>query len=253
MPDSILLKPGPLTEEERRIMSTHDRIGVEILRDAFSSKELSDIVANSHAWYTGNPNEPSLPTGENIPLGARILTIADAYDAMTSDRVYRKARPPEAAFAELRRCAGEQFDPGLIERFIEVVSRNPLHAAHRAVSRQMALAMGIQAERIAIALEARDFASLASMAGQLVATTREECWESVTTIAARLRDAAKNDPDMFTLVSLTTELMQICNTSQELCLDDVQYAAVPTLSLIDAPAPAPIERNSPQSGEQKRP
>ena len=55
MPDSILLKPGPLTNEERRIMSTHDRIGVEILRDAFSSKELSDIVANSHAWYTRQP------------------------------------------------------------------------------------------------------------------------------------------------------------------------------------------------------
>jgi len=248
MPDSILLKPGPLTEEERRIMSTHDRIGVEILRDAFSSKELSDIVANSHAWYTGNPNEPNLPTGEDIPVGARILTIADAYDAMTSDRVYRKARPPEAAFAELRRCAGEQFDAGLVERFIDVISKNPLHATHRAVSRQMALAMGIQAERIAIALEARDFASLASMAGQLVATTRDECWESVTAIAARLQDAAKNDPDMFTLVSLTTELMQICNSSQESCLDEVQHAAVPALSLIDAPVPAPIERNPAQPG-----
>ena len=243
MPDSILLKPGPLTEEERRIMSTHDRIGVEILRDAFSSKELSDIVANSHAWFTGNPNEPNLPTGEDIPLGARLLTIADAYDAMTSDRVYRKARPPEAAFAELRRCAGEQFDAVLVERFIDVVSKNPLHATHRAVSRQMALAMGIQAERIAIALEARDFASLASMAGQLVATTRDECWESVTAIAAKLRDAAKNDPDMFTLVSLTTELMQICNSSQESCLDEVQHAAVPALSLVDASAPSPIERD----------
>jgi diguanylate cyclase (GGDEF)-like protein/putative nucleotidyltransferase with HDIG domain len=236
MPDSILLKPGPLTQEERRIMSTHDRIGVEILRDAFSSKELSDIVANSHAWYTGNPHEPDLPTGENIPLGARILTVADAYDAMTSDRVYRKARPPLAAFEELRRCAGEQFDPGVVERFIDAVSKNPIHATHRGASRQMALAMGIQAERIAIALETRDFASLGSMAGQLVATTRDECWEPVTAIAVKLQDAAKNDPDMFTLVSLTTELMQICNASQEFCLGDVQHAAVPALSLVDASA-----------------
>lgn len=237
MPDSILLKPGPLTDEERRIMSTHDRIGVEILRDAFSSKELSDIVGNSHAWFTGNPHEPNLPTGEDIPLGARILTIADAYDAMTSDRVYRKARPAEAAFTELRRCAGEQFDPGLVERFITVVSANPIHTTHRSASKQMALAMGIQAERIAIALESRDFASLSTMAGQLVATTREECWQPVTSLAAKLQDAAKNDPDMFTLVSLTTELMQICNSSQESCLDDVQHAAVPALSLIDAPSP----------------
>jgi diguanylate cyclase (GGDEF)-like protein len=244
MPDAILLKPGPLTEEERRIMSTHDRIGVEILRDAFSSKELSEIVGDSHAWYSGNPHEPGLPTGDDIPIGARILTIADAYDAMTSDRVYRKARPPEQAFAELRRCAGEQFDPAWVERFIEVISKDPLHATHRVVSRQMALAMGIQAERIAIALESRDFASLSSMAGQLVATTRDESWGPVTSIAAKLSEAAKNEPDMFTLVSLTTELMQICNASQESCLDDVQHAAVPAFSLVDASPPTPQQDES---------
>ena len=168
----------------------------------------------------GNPHEPNLPTGEDIPLGARILTIADAYDAMTSDRVYRKARPPNEAFAELRRCAGEQFDPDLVERFIEVISKDPLHATHRAVSRQMALAMGIQAERIAIALESRGLhqpfprwpANSSPRRGM-------NAGSPVTTIAAKLSDAAKNDPDMFTLVSLTTELMQICNASQESCLD----------------------------------
>ena len=102
----------------------------------------------------------------------------------------------------------------------------------------MALAMGIQAERIAIALESRDFASLSMMAGQLVATTREECWEPVTSLAAKLSEAAKNDPDMFELVSLTTELMQICNASQESCLDDVPHAQVPALSLVNANVPA---------------
>lgn len=215
-------------------MSTHDRIGVEILRDAFSSQELSDIVANSHAWYNGNPNEPDLPIGDDIPLGARILTIADAYDAMTSDRVYRKARPPQEAFTELRRCAGEQFDSQLVERFIEAVSKDPLHDSHRAASKQMALAMGVQAERIAIALESRDFGSLAMMAGNLVATTRDKCWESVTTIAGKLSEAAKNDPDMFELVSLTTELMRICTTAQEACLDDVAHAEAPALSFVQA-------------------
>ena len=238
MPDSILLKPGPLTNEERRIMSTHDRIGVEILRDAFSSEELSEIVANSHAWFNGNPHEPNLPTGEDIPLGARILTIADAYDAMTSDRVYRKARPPLEAFEELRRCSGVQFDPELVKHFIEVVSKDPLHATQREASKQMALAMGIQAERIAIALESRDFASLVLMSSQLVATTREKCWEPVTSLAAKLGEAAKHDPDMFELVSLTTELMQICNSSQESCLDDAPHAKIPTLSLVEAVAPA---------------
>ena len=104
-------------------MSTHDRIGVEIFRDAFSSKDLSDIVGTSHAWFNGNPHEPHLPTGDNIPVVHRILTIADAYDAMTSDRVYRKACAPQEAFNELRRCAGDQFDPNLVERFIDSVRK----------------------------------------------------------------------------------------------------------------------------------
>ena len=101
----------------------------------------------------------------------------------------------------------------------------------------MALAMGIQAERIAIALEGRDFASLSTMAGQLVATTREECWAPVTSLAARLAEAAKDEPDMFELVRLTTELMQICNASQECCVDDSRHARVPALSLVEASAP----------------
>ena len=108
---------------------------------------------------------------------------------------------------------------------------------HREISKQMALAMGIQAERIAIALETRDFATLATMAGQLVATTREECWQPVTSIAAKLHEAAANDPDMMTLVSLTTELMQICNASQESCFDQTTHVEVPALSLVEAPVP----------------
>lgn len=139
---------------------------------------------------------------------------------------------------ELKRCSGNQFDPDQVQRFIAVVSQDPLHAPHRGVSKQMALAMGIQAERIAIALETRDFASLSTMAGQLLATTREECWAPVTNLAGKLAEAAKNDPDMLELVRLTTELMQICNASQESCFDDMHHAVVPALSLVEAPAPA---------------
>jgi hypothetical protein len=238
VPDSILLKPGPLTPEESRIMNTHDRIGVEILRDAFSLEELSTLVGNSHAWYGGNPHEPNLPIKEDIPLGARILMISDAYDAMTSDRIYRKAFSQQDAFNELRRVAGVQFDPILVEDFIKVISAHaPLNTEH-STSRQMALAMGIQAERIAIALENRDFASLAAMAGQLVTTTREKCWEPVTRLATQLRKAAESDPDMFQLVSLTTELLQICNISQESCLGITSYAEAPALSHVEATQPS---------------
>ncbi|MEZ6116910.1 MAG: HD domain-containing protein [Pirellulaceae bacterium] len=118
VPDSILLKPGPLTKEEWQIMSKHDDIGVDILAAAFSCPELSEIVRCHHAFYGANNQD--LPTGEAIPLASRIIALADAYDAMVSDRVYRKGMPPEDAFAELRRCSGTQFDPQLVERLIEV-------------------------------------------------------------------------------------------------------------------------------------
>ena len=74
-----------------------------------------------HAWFGGTPHDTSLPTGAAIPLPARILTIADAYDAMTSDRVYRKGRSRDQAFQELRRFAGLQFDPELVNRMIAVI------------------------------------------------------------------------------------------------------------------------------------
>jgi diguanylate cyclase (GGDEF)-like protein/PAS domain S-box-containing protein/putative nucleotidyltransferase with HDIG domain len=122
-PDAVLLKPGPLNDDEWKIMRAHEHHGIEIIKAAFNHPELLDIVGMHHAWFGGNPNCPDLPTGQNIPVGARILTIADAYDAMISDRVYRKGRPPEQAMAELRRCAGTQFDPELVERFIAAVNK----------------------------------------------------------------------------------------------------------------------------------
>src|SRR3954470_7141330 len=122
VPDSILLKPGALTPEEWKIMRGHDTMGEEIIAAAFASPELTNIVRMHHAWFGGSPHVANLPKGESIPVAARMLTIADAYDAMTSDRVYRKGRSRDDAFAELRRCAGTQFDPQLVERFIKAVT-----------------------------------------------------------------------------------------------------------------------------------
>lgn len=156
VPDAILLKPGPLTPEEWKIMHTHDRIGVEIISAAFLSPELTQIVGTHHAAFSGSSRDPSLPRGEDIPLGARILTIADAFDAMVSDRMYRKGRSQELAFAELRKCAGTQFDPQLVERFIKAISSNDSSRSQPAlaVSKQTALRIGLQIEQLAGALDA---------------------------------------------------------------------------------------------------
>jgi diguanylate cyclase (GGDEF)-like protein/putative nucleotidyltransferase with HDIG domain len=123
VPDSVLLKSGPLNDVEKQTMAAHDKLGVSIILSALGSAELAQIVEAHHAWYFGRPDQPNLPAGERIPLSARIIAIADAFDAMVSDRPYRNAVSREAAFAELKRSAGKQFDPKLVERFIAIGSR----------------------------------------------------------------------------------------------------------------------------------
>jgi diguanylate cyclase (GGDEF)-like protein/PAS domain S-box-containing protein len=216
VPDAILLKPGPLTPEEWKIMHTHDRIGVEIISAAFSSPELTQIVGTSHAAFGGTSRDPSLPRGDDIPLGARILTIADAFDAMVSDRVYRKGRSQELAFAELRRCAGTQFDPQLVERFIKAISSNDSsrNQPALAVSKQTALRIGLQIEQLAGALDAQDFPNLAAMASRLSATASQEGVPEIAQLSLELEACASADPDLMTVVKLTTDLLQLCRSTQ---------------------------------------
>ena len=115
IPDRILFKPGPLTTEEANEMRRHCEIGYRI---AMSSRDLIPIaewILKHHEWWNGEGYPLGLK-GEEIPLECRILAIVDAYDAMTSDRPYRKAMSHNKAVMELRRCAGAQFDPLLVDR-----------------------------------------------------------------------------------------------------------------------------------------
>lgn len=120
--DSILKKPDALTAEEMTMMRTHARQGRDILEPIPSLANVSAIVLYHQEWYNGTGYPDGL-AGEEIPLGARVVQILDAWDAMTSDRPYRKALPKAQAVAELRRQAGTQFDPKLVEVFLRVVDR----------------------------------------------------------------------------------------------------------------------------------
>ncbi len=215
VPDAILLKPGPLTEDEWKVMSTHDRIGVEIIAAAFSSHELTEIVRTHHARFNGQARTPGLPTGEDIPLSARIVAVADAYDAIVSDRVYRAGRSQEAAFAELRRCSGKQFDPIVVERLIEAVTADDRSRGPEVMlPKQSALRIGVQIERLASALDSRDFANLSTMAGRLAATAQKEGVTPIAELATDLEKAAANDPELVEVVKLTTELLEMCRATQ---------------------------------------
>ena len=117
IPEHILHKPGKLTDEEWIIMRKHTEIGHRI---ALASPELHSIapyILTHHERWDGK-GYPKGIQGEDIPLLARILSIVDAYDAMTQDRVYRQGMPREDAIKELRRCSGSQFDPSLVDLFI---------------------------------------------------------------------------------------------------------------------------------------
>src|SRR5215469_6390638 len=117
VPDSILRKPGPLTEEERAIMRKHCEIGFSVLERIPFLKEAAEIVLSHQECYDGSGYPRGL-RGEQIPLGARIFAVADTLDAMISDRPYRKALPISAAREEIERFSGRQFDPQVVEVFL---------------------------------------------------------------------------------------------------------------------------------------
>lgn len=216
VPDAVLLKPGPLTDEEWRVMEQHERIGEEIASAVFGCQALTEIVRNCHTWYSGERNRDGSPRGDDIPVGARLVSIADAYDAMVSDRVYRKATTQENAFAELRRCAGTQFDPALVERFIDAVqSRDQSRSGDRlAASKQIALKIGLETERLADALDRRNVDELAYMALCLRKTAREHGIGEIEELAAELEECVESDPDLVSLVDLTVKLLDLCRSTQ---------------------------------------
>jgi putative nucleotidyltransferase with HDIG domain len=117
--DSILLKPGKLTSEEWVEMQKHPQIGYWILDGIEALKPASDIVLSHHERYDGT-GYPQKLRGEEIPLGARIFSVTDCLDVMTSDRPYRKALSYEDARSEITRFSGSQFDPDVVKYFLQV-------------------------------------------------------------------------------------------------------------------------------------
>jgi putative nucleotidyltransferase with HDIG domain len=119
VPDSILLKPGKLNEQEWVEMKKHPQIGYTILKNIEFLSPSAEIVLCHHERWDGKGYPYGL-AGLDIPLGARIFAVVDTLDAMTSDRPYRKALSFEAAFKEIRSCAGTQFDPRVADAFLSI-------------------------------------------------------------------------------------------------------------------------------------
>jgi two-component system, cell cycle response regulator len=132
VPDVVLLKAGPLDPTEWGFIHSHTLIGQRILGAAPALQPVGEIVRSTHENWDGTGYPDGL-VGESIPLAARIIAVCDAYSAMTSDRPYRSARTPKDAVAELRRCAGRQFDRRVVEWFCAVLADEDEPAATFAV------------------------------------------------------------------------------------------------------------------------
>jgi len=124
IPLEILNKPGKLTEQEWAVLRTHSEKGYQIALSSEELKPIAPMIRYHHERWDGK-GYPDRLSGEDIPILSRIISIVDSYDAMVNNRSYRKALSPEEAQAEIRRCAGTQFDPRLAEEFLQMLAENP--------------------------------------------------------------------------------------------------------------------------------
>jgi putative nucleotidyltransferase with HDIG domain len=127
IPESILNKPGPLTDEEFTVMKRHTVIGADIIKDIPGMEEVVGLVRSSHERWDGRGYPDGLG-GTEVPRGAYVIAVCDAFHAMIESRVYRTAMSVEGAIAELQRCSGSQFMPAAVEALITVVDRGDRRA-----------------------------------------------------------------------------------------------------------------------------
>jgi hypothetical protein len=208
-------------------MQVHDRIGIEILNAAFSCDRLNEIVRTHHAFFGGSGRDPELPQGQKICIEARILTVADAYDAIVSDRVYRKGRSRDEAIAELRRCAGLQFDPDVVEKLNEVLHERPDLAlsSTSGISKSAALQIGLHIERLAEAVDARDLKQLSAVADRLGTTAAHVGIDAISQAAKEVAEFAGAEPELADVVQRTSELLDLCRATQNAFLRNEELLA----------------------------
>jgi diguanylate cyclase (GGDEF)-like protein len=219
VPDAILLKPGPLTKDEWQIMQDHERRSVDVIASTFSSPELVEMVKYHSYWYDGSSNaDESQPKGEALPLGARLLNIADAFDAMVSHRPYRKARSYGDAFRELRRCAGTQFDPVLVDHFIDVVQASDESRRERdaLVSNSIRLEIGREVETLLAAVNMASWTDLSLTAEKLADRASKYGLERIAAVAKDIEVAASENRGQMEIMQLASKLLGVCGSIKRL-------------------------------------
>jgi len=183
VPDAVLQKRGQLTEAEWAVMRHHRSVSVQLVRASFGSETLTEIIRNYGVWFDLSNQSETNRESARPSIAARVLAIADAFDSMTSDAIYRTRKSRTEAFEELRRCAGTQFDPELVERFISAVRlRSGGRAEMPGVSTDIALDIGVQIERLVSALDDQDLDELRELTTKLLTTAERAGIDSMADV-----------------------------------------------------------------------
>jgi hypothetical protein len=213
--DSILLKPGELDASEWEEMHRHDVIGEEIVRKSFQHEGLTDIIRFHHIWYDGSKHPDIDMRGDEIPLGARILAIADSYDAMVSDRPYRKGIQSTDALEELNKFAGTQFDPAIVEVFTEIILAREEVNKPEEVNRlpdEVIVCLGEQIERVIDAVDHGDRETFLALADRMRMTAEQNDIPGIAAAASHAVDVASEDSQLEELAYESFELLKACRS-----------------------------------------
>ena len=218
VPDSILLKPGPLNSEEWSIMRKHDYIGAEIVRSALSSEQVAHYIETHHEKFSV---DEIVDTGKTIrikPLAARIISVCDAYDSITHETSYRAAKSPEDALLELEENSPAQFDPDVVtilSQHIRSGQHQPKETLQRQVfSPRQATRIGQHIEQLCEAVVDEDVDKLKSVVDQLRidALGNMQVTDAANRLDMAIDDSSEHDLDE--VLRLANEVMQVCRDSR---------------------------------------
>ncbi len=221
IPDSILRKTGKLTVEELDLVHRYNRMGVDMVRGSFGASVLTEIVEQHVVHYDMSNADRGAGPDHKPSIAARILSIANAYDTMVSELSYRGQLSRSEAFAELRRCAGSQFDPELVERFISAVKlRHHVHSGTEStVTRESALSIGLVLEQLISALDDQNIAQLTDITATLQITATTHGLTEIAKLALTLRQTMEEDHDQIELMQIAGELLDMCRSTQSTLLE----------------------------------
>ena len=224
VPDAILQKPDKLTEDEWEIMRRHDEIGVEIVRSAFASDEVAEIIQSYHLNQSGQGKRPAQPIDHNqLRLESRIIIACDALDSMICDSVYRRGMAIEDAIDELQRCTPSQFDPGVVELLVEYIKSPAFQAnyiSRVAVPARSAAAIGKHLEALYDAVANENIQHLRQVVEAIRHDRDLSQVDQINETAERLSQAIQCEYDHpEQIFDLANEMVQLCRSTRASFLD----------------------------------